>query len=130
MATARDGCVVPTEPLSHLLRGFVDEWNRERPSTGGRFAPKNLRTEVAVLGAVEWISQETQIPEPTIQNLLPSKKTGQPRHRHTELRIADAVVQAIGKTQAFHDGTLEVLPNPSASQEARAACCSGSLTGV
>lgn len=52
--------------------------------------------------------------------------------RYTELRTADLLVQAVEEPHAFHDGRLEVEPNPKAPPAARAACCGSaeSLTGV
>lgn len=133
VATARDGCVVPTEPLAAILGGFVTRWNRDRPSIGGKFTSAERRTEVTHVGAVAWIAEETRrndpeggvgIPQNTIENIVAG------RYRTTELRVADAIVTAIGCPEVFHDGTLEIKPNPSASREARAACCGGSLNGA
>ena len=131
MATARDGCVVETEPLAHLVGGFVASWNRDRPPTGGRFSDRKARerrTEVSTLGAVSWLADQTRrsdpsglgIPPDTIQNVVSR------RYRTTELRVADALVSAIGRPEVFHDGTLTIRPNPSASRAAREACCGGS----
>jgi hypothetical protein len=49
---------------------------------------------------------------------------------YTELRTADLIVAAVERPDAFHDGSLPVVPNPAASAPARASCCSGSLTGA
>lgn len=132
---ARDGCVVPTEPLSHLLNGFVQQWKRTRPATRGRFRQRaEERATVDPLGAVEWLALKTReqdptgrgIPEGTIQNIVSGG-----RYKHTELRVADPLIAAINMPEAFHGNppVLPILPNPSASKEARASCCGGALTG-
>lgn len=130
---ARDGCVVDSGPLAGLLSGFVDDWNRTRSADAGRFS-KSLtkRTEVSKVRALAYLSDETGVPEGTIEKLLHrDRRTGElaPRTRTTELRIADPIVAAIGCIHAFHDGTLDIKPNPQASPADRASCCGGSLTG-
>lgn len=122
-ATSRDGCVVETEPLAHLLRGFVTSWNRRHEPTAGRFSD---RRSVAVrqVTAVEYLEQETirhrqPVPRATIQNIVAA------RYRTTELRVADALVTAIECPQAWYDGTLVVRPNPAAPKAVRASCCGG-----
>lgn len=136
MALARDGCVVPTEPLADLLNGFASRWRRQRPVTAGQFAQRQQRTEVTFVGPVDWLSAETQrlavegghpVSAEAITRIL------RRRSRVTELRTADALVAALGCPEVFHDGTLEIQPNPLASSRERAACCgsgaSDSLTG-
>lgn len=117
-----------TEPLAQLLQGFVADWNRQRPSAdqraGRRFARPDSGESVALVGAVAWLSQETRLPEETISTVARA------RNRTTELYIADALVAALGRPEVFHDGTLEIRPNPLAPRAARASCCGGSLTGV
>jgi hypothetical protein len=135
--------VVPSEPLAHLLHGFVEDWKRQRPTTSGQFAAGNRRTqERETLSAVEYLALETRrtaqrhdpaaqgVLPSTIENLLARDPAGRPRPRSrvTELRVADALVAAVGRTEAMYDGTLPVQPNPNASRAAQ-ACCSGSLTG-
>jgi hypothetical protein len=120
----RDVCVVGTGPLSAMLVGFVDDWNRSRPSTGGRFLGGSQReSAVEPFGAIEWLSQETGVPAKTIQNIARTP----PRSRVTSLGVADALVAALGHPEAWHDGTLEVTP---ATKAARASgCCGGSDPG-
>jgi hypothetical protein len=122
----RDGCVVITEGLADLLARFVEDWKRSRPSTGGRFGDGvDDRNAVSTIGAVAWLAAETRrndpdgvgIPPDTIQNVVSR------RYRTTELRVADALVTALGRPEVFHDGTLTILPNPSAPRAARDACC-------
>lgn len=123
---ARDGCVVPTEPLSTLLQGFVADWNRDRPTSAGQFRGRGESRTAAdtPISALRWLAQETGVPEGTIQNVIASGG----RYRHTELRVADPLVQAIGRVDVFHSEPpgLPILPNPLASSEARSACCAGS----
>lgn len=125
----RDGCVVPTEPLAGLLGGFVTDWRRGREETRGRFARSTdaLRTEVPAIRAIEWLAVETGIPEETINSVLRA------RRKTTELRIADALMMAIGRPDVFVDGdppTLPIMANRLASSRARAECCGGSLLGT
>jgi hypothetical protein len=115
----RDGCVVATEPLAALVTAFVEAWRVNRPSTGGRFGDAD-RVEVPTLGAIAWLANESGVKPDTIQNVASR------RYRTTELRVADAIVSALGCPQVFHDGTLTIRPNPSAPRAARMACCGGS----
>lgn len=121
-ATSRDGCVVETEPLAYLLRGFVTSWNRRHEPTTGRFG--DSRARVRQVTAVEWLETETArhrqpVPRATIQNIVSA------RYRTTALHVADALVTAIDCPQAWHDGTLIVKPNPAAPKALRASCCGG-----
>lgn len=126
-ASSRDGCVVATEPLAIALGGFVRERNR-RAVGGGRFAGRGTRTEVPVVGAYEWLEQETRHHDPsgrgvtrkTIKRIVSGGSTV------TELKVADLLVAAIGRPDLLYDGTLEVFANPRASRSARDACCGGS----
>lgn len=128
-AYARDGCVVSTEPLSQMVRSFIDDWNRTRPpATGGQFGPGQTRTEAMTVSAIAWLAGETAVLGEAVTEEVIGRMVG-PRGRRkprTELRVADALVQAMGQPQAFHDGTLRVRPNPAAHRSARAACCGGS----
>jgi nucleoside-diphosphate-sugar epimerase len=125
---ARDGCVVATEPLSAMLGAFVSQWSRDRPSTRGRFSARRERTDVSPVGAVAWLAAETNLPAGTIENVVSG------RVKTTELRIADALVTAIGREDTLSDGefprnaggTLEIMPNPLARPADRARCCAGS----
>lgn len=90
-----------------------------RPSTSGRFAGAQ-GTDVTPIGAVRWLAVEAGLTEATVENIVYRK------HHTTELRIADAIVTALGRPEAVHDGTLQVRPNPGASRHVRASCCGGS----
>jgi hypothetical protein len=118
---ARDGCVVSGASLSGLLSGFVTRWERSRNGDGS----VNYASEIPTVSAIEWLAGETGIPERTIKNVVNGA------YHTTELRIADALVAAVGCPEAFYDGTLEVSPNPLADRKARAACrtCCGGSTG-
>lgn len=118
---ARDGCVVPTDPLADLVRGFLHSWNRERPSNHGQFSEGPTQEEVTFVGGTEWLVMEAGVSRDKIQSIT------QRRQPVTELHIADALVGAIGRPEVFHDGTLQVMPNPRAARAARDSCC-GSLT--
>lgn len=128
-AYARDGCVVPTEPLANMLRTFISTWNETRPpATGGQFAAENTRSEAMTVSAIHWLALETArrgrpVSEEIIGRMVGPRSRRKPR---TELRIADALVTVIGHPEAFVDGTLRVRPNPAAHKKARAACCGGS----
>lgn len=129
--TARDGCVVEAAPLAVMVDGFVRDWNRTRPPASSSFAEGGSRRQAPPVGAITWLARETGIPKPTIQNLI---RPSGPRYRTVELRIADALVTALGCPEVLADGkwpknlggTLEIRPNPLASAEARAQCCGGS----
>lgn len=125
----RDPCVVNAQPLAEMLQSFVMNWERTRPCTTGQFSSSG-RADVSAIGAISWLHQETGLPKRTIQRLAAGQR------KTTELRVADALVNALGLEHEFSEltGSLQVMPNPRASASARAACCgipgdSGSLTG-
>lgn len=122
MTRVPDGCLVPTAPLAVAVTAFLSDWNRDRPQTAGRFhAPAD--DPVTPIRGVAWLSTESGVPEDTIQRIVGLRSRG------TELRIADALTQALERPDLFHDGeppTLPIYPNPSAPRELRAACCGGS----
>ena len=112
-----------------MVRSFVSEWNRTRPQDTGRFTEGGGSRSGGYLGAVAWLEMETSrmgapVSRDRIQSVMKMET------RTTELRHADPLVQAIGHPFAFHDGTLQIRPNPRATARARAACCGGALTGV
>lgn len=122
-----DGCIVDTAPLSILLRDFVTGWKKTRPSTKGQFGAPAARVPGEPLGAYTALAFHTGLRESDIKRV---RNPG--RHPVTELRVADALVGAIGNPGMFHDGTLTVRPNPRAPADRRAECCGGSehaLTG-
>lgn len=100
-----------------MLLPFIDRWERtyaDDPVFGG------------TLTATGFLAEKTGLSERTIQNITKrNRDTGAPapHTRTTELRIADPLVAAVGRTEAFFDGTLQVKPNELASIEARGACC-------
>ena len=137
--TSRDRYVVDTGPLREIIRTFVTDWSRTRTSDGGRFTeargasaaaarwsgePAAPTThDVSQLRPFEFLAAESGVPEWRIE------KIAKARHPTTELRVADALVTVIGCPEVFHDGTLEVRPNPrAAAQGSRRATTS--LTGI
>lgn len=108
----------------------MDRWDSTHDPSSGTTGRGGDQT----VGAVRILSERTallaeQVPEglpvptKTIENVLAG------RHRLTELRIADALVAAVEQPEAFHDGTLRILPNPNAAPAVRASCCGSSLNG-
>lgn len=132
VTTVRDGCLVPTEPLAAVLNEFISHWNQERPQRGGQFASPGEEV-VSPVRAYGWLAENSGVAEATISRIVGLRSNG------TELRIADALVQAIERPELFYDGeppTLPIYPNPMASAADRISCCGGSiftgasLTGV
>lgn len=132
-AKARDAFVVHTDSLSNLLHDFVSTWERSRGrQTGGTFATGNQRQEIVPIGPLSWLETESGISRHQIGNIVRRDKEGNrlpPRTRFTELRVADSLVAAVGRPDAFYDGTLDVIENPHASQATRASEAQQSLTG-
>lgn len=89
-------------------------------SLNGSGAPVPARDDDSPIGAIAWLAERTGVPEKTIDNLVHG------RFESTELRIADSIVTALGRTETLHDGTLNVRPRWKNSVKARAACCGGS----
>lgn len=127
--TGRDPCVVDTAPLSQLVRTYADGWRRSRPSLKGRRHGRvDLLSKgyVEPVGPYEFLASETGLPEAKI------RAVGNPnRNPTTELRVAEAIVAAIGEPGMFYDGTLEVRPNPRARRDLQGeatswACSTGS----
>jgi hypothetical protein len=77
----------------------------------------------AFVGAVSWLAAETGLPRETVAAVV------QRRSRTTALSVADRLVAAIGRPDAFHDGTLPVRPNPLAPRSVRTTCCGGGRGG-
>lgn len=114
---ARDGCVVESLPLAGVLLPFIDKWDRAY----GDSATPNALT------ATGFLADKTGLSKRTIENITKrNRDTGKPtpQTRTTELRIADPLIAAIGRTEVFFDGTLTIQPNMLAHPSARAACCS------
>lgn len=99
---ARDSFVVESEPLSGLLVGFVNQWERNRPKARGH-SHGRPSDEIVNVRATEWLAAESGIPEWKIREVIKQKTPT------TTLRIADALVAAVGCPEAFYDGTLTVL---------------------
>lgn len=120
----RDGCVVETAPLARAVTDFCKRWNVSRGPSAGEFGTSPEQSSV---GPVDYLADRTRIPKSTIQELTSKRcasETG--RSRRTELRIADALVTAIGRPEMLHDGTLTIEGNRLAPKSLRAACCPGS----
>lgn len=117
---APDGCLVPSEPFSEIVRDFVRSWNRERPQPGGQFGVE--RSVATPIRAIAWLAATASLPEATVQNVYEA------RFRRIELRVADALATALGRPEIFYDPRVEgqVVQNPFADAAARAACCGGS----
>lgn len=128
---SRDGCVVESESLAGVLGPFISSWTRDRPQTGGRYSAgvEDTRDAAISMTATAWLSQEAtrrcEVPvtERTIEGIVNG------RSKATELRVADALVAAIGRPDLFYDGTLTVGPNPFAKPDAQRECCGGSEPG-
>lgn len=140
-----DGCAVSTAELAPILQEFVEAWTRGHEDLaarvsvdgrriGGGSARRNALGQLAgneAVGAITILHERTRrmdprqqgIPKRTIRNVLTV------RYQRTELRIADALLAAAHRVDAFHDGTVSVVPNPLATAAARATCCGGSLNG-
>lgn len=125
----RDGCAVETEPLARVVSRFVESWNKTRPPTGGHYSGRNRARlpQRDTMSALDWLSQETGLKVTHLKSITVKRtRARSSRPAMTELRHADAIVNAIGVEHVFQDGTLPILPNPRASKALRAACCSGS----
>jgi hypothetical protein len=130
-----DACVVPTAPVAAMLREFVTGWLRERPSARGQRGLDANRD--LAMGPFEVLEQRSGVPADEIRKIRnASAKT-------IELRVADALVAAVDRPEAFHtetrgrvrergeDRTFPPLNelirgNPLAPPERRALCCGGS----
>ena len=131
----RDPCVVDSAPLSDVLTTYVSRWTREHPNhlrAGGRYTHGRARViHVETEGVVRTLATRAGVHENTIRKLI-----GPPRYRtrYTELRVADALLAALERTDLLYDGTFPepvVKPNPLAPAPVRALCCgSSSLLGA
>lgn len=100
-----------------MVREFVDDWKRRRPPTKGRRGRPDATQQIEPVGAYEYLSQETGLPEPVIRRVRNRVSSA------TELRVADALVGSLGNPVMFHDGTLPISPNPRAKTRAQLECC-------
>lgn len=92
--------VVQTDPLRDMLLRFVADWNQDGRSSRG--AP-SLCASARPLSAIEYISSEAGVGASTVAHMI-----GPTPSPTTLLATADAIVTAIGRSEAFYDGTLEV----------------------
>lgn len=99
---SRDSFVVNSEPLSGILVGFVSQWERDRPKARGHTHGRPA-DEIVNVRATEWLSATSGIPEWKIKEVMRQKTPT------TTLRIADALIAAVGCPEVFYDGTLTVL---------------------
>lgn len=113
---AHDCLCVPTEALSDLLGEYVSSWNQRRPPTP---FPQMRNTPRDTLTAVESLTASSGLTASQIDGIR------RKRTRYTELRVADPLVAAMNRPEAFYDGSLPVIANPKASASTRA-----SLTGA
>lgn len=104
---ARDGCVVDGEPVAGMLNLFVDRWERTRPKSTGHRSGRPA-DEVTNVRALEWLSENSGVSEWTIKKVMTGDR------ETVDLGVADALVAAVGRPEAFYDGTLHV------------SCCGGS----
>lgn len=124
--TRRDPCAVEASGLAAVLEEFVIEFGTRRGTSAG---PSQ---QEVVTGAVEVLVRRTQdadlegigVSEKTIRSVLRGS------YRTTELRTADALVTAARRTNAFHDGSLVIIPNPRAAAAVRGSCCGASGVGA
>lgn len=100
-----DPCVAETSGIQGPVRHYVDS----NGSLTGSGAP----------GAVASLSERSGVAESTIWHVYRGD------HRTTEVRIADALLGAIGRPDLFQ--LLQVRPNPAARPEVRRRCrrCGG-----
>lgn len=138
MAGIRDGCVVEAEPFAELVRRHVSRWrvehpceDRERDANGYYDGSR----DDAPVQALVWLAAVAShiadpdgtnttkrgrvvpvVPKGLLENLTAGK------HSVIELRVAEAIAYALDKP--YEVAGVEVFPNPHASREARAQCCS------
>lgn len=117
---AHDCYVVATADLSPIVRGFVDDWNRRRPSDGGKLTRGRARRRRATMyGAYAWLAQESGLPVETLKNIA----RGPSRRRWTPLQEAEAIVVAAlerpdliapqgAAVSLTAGGALQVVPDP------------------
>jgi hypothetical protein len=99
----RDICVVETEPLALLVEAFISD----RKNSHG-FHP------------VTWLVERTKDGDPTGRGISPGRiATLLNREReYTDLRIADALLVAMGQVEALYNGTCPIVQNPG-----KPGCC-------
>jgi hypothetical protein len=127
----RDGCAVPTPALACLVREWETRWNRDHPDLvsarrtngrriggGGTNADGQLAGNRTV-GAVTILHERTRQVDPRERGVSKRQIRAMLSQRagaYTELRTADLIVAAVERPDAFHDGSLPVVPNPWAGQ--------------
>lgn len=90
---SRDSYIVATERLSELLAGAgIPRRHHHGHETG-----------------MDALARQSGVSAQTIEGIM------RVRYRHTELRVADNLVTALGRTEAFYSGELPIDVNPRAS---------------
>ncbi len=82
----------------------------------------SVRNGIAPSDPLETLAADAGLPLAVVQQVTHPRLF--PR---TELRVADALVGAVGSVSLFYDGTLTVTQNPRATPQARRECCSTGL---
>lgn len=91
---------VETDALAAVVSKFVDGWNRERP----KLPDGKVGNTSRFVSAREYLATHSGLSERTIERIV--SPSG--RRPTTPLRTADLLVQAIGCTDAFYNGTLPI----------------------
>lgn len=100
---------VPTDALTPLVQGFVQDWNRQRPDAGQRaIQATHERGEVRSMGAIRWLEQETAAAGAAVSKHQ-LERIARGRTRTTDFSTADAVLTALGLPHALHDGSVPVV---------------------
>lgn len=83
-----------TVPLARILGEFVSDWRKERPSIKQRRGV--LEDAVEPCGPYEFLSERTGLSQGTIRSMRNAN-----RYPSTEYRVADAIVAAVGRPDAW-----------------------------
>lgn len=100
--------VVRGADLSKVLNRWVVKYLKEHPSTND---DPSWRGAVSHFGPMQWLSHKTEINVRRISGI----NSGE--FEYVPLSQADKLLTAIGQTDSFYNGDVEIIPNPNWRRE-------------
>jgi hypothetical protein len=97
--------------LANVVRAWVDQWQRERPSYHVEAGKDPTTVNIAFVSAFVWLADKTGLNVRRINGIAAAEFT------YVGVTQADAILTAIGKSHYLTNGEINVIPNPNWSRE-------------
>ncbi len=102
--------VVLADDLRPVIERAIEEHRASHPQVHDSYRRNGYKGTIAEYGAFNWLEEESGINSRSIYRVLY-------RNTHVSLRIADALLTAIGRPYLLSNGEIPIIPNPRWSQE-------------